>query len=102
MNPHVGRRPVHVGPAPLRVAETVARGILDAPGGEFQALQRALLRGDVDPDASFDGKVLRPVDRLRRCIDVVLVAVVELADAPEDARGDPRPEVGAVADLPTT
>ena len=43
----------------------------------------------------------RPIDALHRVIELVLVPIVEFRDAPEDARGDARPEVGAVAVFPT-
>ena len=45
-------------------------------------------------------EVAHPVHLARRVVEVVLVRVLEFADAPEHARGDARPEVGAVADLP--
>src|SRR5262249_28143194 len=51
---HVGTRAVAVGPAAEPLAKAVADRVLDAQGGELEALQRALLRGDVDTQRAFD------------------------------------------------
>ena len=100
MDAHVGRRPVDVGALAERVAEAVAHGVLDLQRREFEALQRALLRSDVDPYFSLDRKEFLPGNRTAKCVDIVLVPVLELADAPQDARGDARFEVDPIAGLP--
>jgi hypothetical protein len=102
MHAHVRVCALHVRPAAERVAEAVAHRVLDLERGELQALERALLRRDIDADRAFDGKVARPVDGLGGGVDVVLAGVGELADAPEDPRGYARPQVRLVGDVPTT
>ena len=88
MHAHIGIGAVDARALAERVAKPVAHRVLDAQRRELEALQRALLRRDVDAQRALDAEVARPVDGLRRGVEILLVAVVELADAPEDARGD--------------
>ena len=100
MDPHVRRGAIDVGPAAELVAEPVADRVLHLQRRELEALQRALLRRDVDPDLPLHGKVPWPVHCLYGGVVVVFVLVGEIRDAPKDPRRDARPEVGAIADLP--
>src|SRR6266849_5267898 len=50
--PHIGSGALDVGPLPRRVAKTIAHRILDPQRGEFHALERALLGGDIDPQSA--------------------------------------------------
>ena len=100
MHPHIGIRALDARPLAEGIAKAVDHRVLDAQRRELEALQRALLRRDVDAQRALDTEVARPVDGAHRCVEVVLVAIVEFADAPQDARGEPRPEVRAVAGVP--
>src|SRR5262249_44991193 len=100
MDSHVRRRAVDVRAPAQLVAEAVANRVLDLERGELEAFERALLRGDVDTQGALDLEVFRPVDGLRRGVEVRFAAVLELAYSPEDPGCDSRPEVRAVAGLP--
>src|SRR6266581_1474972 len=100
MHAYVGTGALDVGAPPRRVAKTIAHRILDPQRGEFEALERALLGGDVHPQGTLDAKEPRPLDRTRRVVDALLVAIAEIGDFPQHARSDARPKVGCVADFP--
>ena len=82
MHSYVGGGALDVRPPAAGITEAVAHGVLDPQGGELQALERAFLRRDVDAQRSLDAEVIRPIDGSHGRIQVVLVAVFELAYAP--------------------
>src|SRR5689334_5997965 len=102
MHAHVRIGPVDARTLSARVAEPIAHSVLDTQRGEFQALERTLLRGDIDAQRALDAEVARPIDAFYGGVEIVLVAVVELRDPPEDARCDPRPEIRPIARVPRT
>ncbi len=77
----------------------VAHGVLDAQGGEFEALERGARRRDVDAQRTVGAKPARPIERVRERVDVAFVAVGSVADLPEHAAGQPAFEVGAVREI---
>src|SRR5688572_6259854 len=101
MNTDLRRRALHVGALAQGVAKPVADGVLDAQRGELEALERALLRGEIDAQAALHVEELRPVERFRSCINILLIAIRERIDFPKNARRDARPQVGSITDVPT-
>src|SRR6185295_4489134 len=51
-------------------------------------------------EGALEREQARPVHLARRLVKILLAGIVEPGDAPEDARGEARPEVRRVADLP--
>ncbi len=100
VDPHVRRALVDRRPHVEVGAQPVAHGILDAQRGEFEALQRRTRRGDVDAQRARGEEQALPVDRMNQRIDVRLVAIAAGGDAPQDAAGDARFEIGAVNEVP--
>ena len=76
-----------------RVAQQVADRVLDAQRGEVQAAQRAVLRGGVDAQGLPRRDPLRPGDRARQRVEVVLVVVAALADLDQHALRQPAFEI---------
>src|SRR5205085_12475337 len=89
MHAHVRIRALDARPLAERLAKPVADRVLDAQSGELEALQRTLLRRDVDAQRAIDAEVPWPVDGAHRGIEVVLVAIAEFGHPPEDARSEP-------------
>src|SRR6266571_414976 len=94
---HLGRARVHVGPAPAVGAKAVAHRVLDAQGGEFEALQRRAARVDVDANALSLAEPVGPAQRERRFVDVLFAAAGSAGKPHQHAGCEPRLEVGAQA-----
>ena len=73
-----GRDGVDARPLAVLVAHPVADRVLDAQGGEVEALQRAALRGAVDAQRLARRDPVRPGDAVGERVEVVLVAVRRL------------------------
>ncbi|MPN24420.1 hypothetical protein SDC9_171819 [bioreactor metagenome] len=80
--------------------ETVANRVLDAQSHEIERLQRTFDRRRHHAHGVGDRKVIRPQLAHGQTVDVLLLDVRPLDDMPQDARGDTRLQVGAVADRP--
>src|SRR5262245_38278715 len=100
MNAHIGRCAVDARPFAERIPEAVADRVLDAQRGELEALERALLRRQIDAQRALEREVARPIERLGRAVDVFLAAIPEVADQPKYPRHHPRPETGPLTHVP--
>ena len=89
----VGPHRVDVRPLAVLVAHPVADGVLDAQGGEVEALQRAALRGGVDAQRLARRDPVGPGDAEGERVEVVLVAVRALGDLDQHPLREPALEV---------
>ena len=80
--------------------EAVADRILDAQRDEFQALEWALDRRDIDTDRLFRAAPAFPGGFVSQLVDVIFRRIAPVGDLPEDARGDARVQIGCVANRP--
>jgi len=95
---HVRTARLDVRPRAGALPEAVADRVLHAQRHKLEALHRRADRGDVDADRAPDVKALGPRDGERRFVDVVLVCVRRLGDAPQDPRRDARIDIRPAAD----
>ncbi len=100
LNPDVGLARIDARAAARVASETITDGVLDAQRDELEAPERTLLRRDIDPDRLPRQEPEWPRRLQCQTIDVVLAGIGRPRDPPEDAGGNPRVEVGAVADRP--
>jgi hypothetical protein len=77
------------------LAEAVADGVLDLQRDEVEALQRRILRADFHRDGFVHIEPLRPRQVERGAVDVFFLVISGVADLAQDARGNPRRQVGA-------
>ena len=73
--------------------------VLHAQRHEIEALHRAAMRVGLDLERALGGEVVAPAHLLRLRVDVVLVAIREARDAPEDAARDARVQVRLVHEV---
>ena len=97
IHPHVRRGGVDARPFAACLAKLVADGVLDFQGDEIQAAQGALDRADLDAESLLDVEIASPGQGQRGAVDVFLAAVGLFCQPPQDAAGDPAPQVDAIA-----
>jgi hypothetical protein len=91
----VGAMRVHARPLAARLAQRVADRVLDTQCREVEAAQRRALRRGVDLQGLARRQPLRPVDRPRQRVEIVLVAIRALGDLDQHALRQPALEVQA-------
>ncbi len=96
MNAHVRRGGIHVRALATLGAETIADGILDPEGDEFDAPERCSHRGDMDAEATCHVEQLGPGHIVCEPIDVLFVTILGAGNTAQHARGEARVEIDAV------
>ena len=97
---HVRFARVDVRPLAGIGTEAVADRVLDAQRDELQTLERTLDRRHIDANRLCRREPLAPRAVESELVDIVFLGVTTVRDAPEDARGDARMQVGGIAGRP--